>query len=87
MERFAARLSRYPDIGRLVADKTGLAGGYDFELEWLPERAGLKPETTSSGDLPSIFVAIQEKLGLKLESARVTIESIVIDHAEKPEGN
>lgn len=87
MERFAARLSRYPDIGRLVVDKTGLTGAFDFELDWLPERAGLKPDSNSASDLPSIFVALQERLGLKLESAKVPIQAVVIDRAEKPDAN
>jgi len=64
---------------RPVVDKTGLAGDFIFELEYAPEDA---PPGESSA--PSVFTAVQEQLGLKLESARVPAEVIVIDRAEKP---
>ena len=82
MEAFARRLSRNRDIGKLVVDKTGLTGGFNFELEWMPE--GLE---SSSDDRTSIFTALQQRLGLKLEPARVTTQAVVVDRAEKPEGN
>ena len=87
MEQLAVRLSRYAEIGRLVVDRTGLAGTFDFELDWLPERAGIKPENSSESDLPTIFVALQERLGLRLEAARVPIEAVVVDRAEKADAN
>jgi len=87
MEQLAMRLSRYAEIGRLVVDKTGLTGTFDFDLDWLPERAGIKPETPSDDDLPTIFVALQKQLGLKLESAKVPIDAVVVDRAEKADGN
>lgn len=80
MEEFARRLSRSRDIGKLVADKTGLAGPFDFVLDWAREG-----DTTD--DRPSIFTALREQLGVKLESARVTFEAVVIDRAAKPGGN
>jgi uncharacterized protein (TIGR03435 family) len=86
MQQLAARLSRMPEIGQIVVDRTGLAGRFNFELDWLPERPGYKPEANTD-DLPTIFAAIQERLGLKLESAKVPIEAVVIDRAEKPESN
>jgi len=70
-------------VGRTVVDKTGLAGKYDFTLSW----------TTDNGDGsddapgPSIFTAVQQQLGLKLESGKGPVKVIVIDHAEKPSGN
>ena len=64
----AETLSRY--AGRRVFDGTGLGARYDFELEW-------------SQDV-SIFTAVQEQLGLKLESARTPVDVLVIDHVEKP---
>jgi uncharacterized protein (TIGR03435 family) len=82
MEAFARRLSRNRDIGKAVVDKTGLIGGFNFELEWMPERL-----ESSSDDRTSILTALQEQLGLKLESAKVTTLAIVVDRAEKPEGN
>jgi uncharacterized protein (TIGR03435 family) len=82
MEGFARRLSRNRDIGKLVVDKTGLTGGFNFELEWMPERLESSPD-----DRMSIFTALQEQLGLKLESAKVTTMAVVVDHAEKPDDN
>ncbi len=62
-------------LDRMVIDKTGLTGLFDVHLEWADD-AG-----------PSIFTAVEEQLGLKLESARGPVEYLVIDRAEKPSGN
>ncbi|HEV2688630.1 MAG TPA: TIGR03435 family protein [Bryobacteraceae bacterium] len=86
MGAFAKQLSRDRDIGKLVVDKTGLTGGFSFELDWARERLESRPEQPAE-DHPSIFTALQEQLGLKLESAKVPISAIVIDRAEKPVGN
>ena len=75
MERLAQSLSGVMD--RLVIDKTGLAGSFDVDLIWTPD-----PKGDTSG--PSIFTALQEQLGLKLESARGPMEVLVIDGAERP---
>jgi len=80
MEGFARRLSRNRDIGKVVIDKTGLTGHFDFELDWAAAQA-------ESDDHPGIFTALQEQLGLKLESARVPVEAVVIDRAEQPSEN
>ncbi len=66
--------------GRLVVDRTGLAGGYDFELNWAVA-------DDSSSDVPSIFTAVQEELGLRLESAKLTIQAVLVDRAERPTEN
>lgn len=79
MEALARRLSRNRDVAKLVVDKTGLKGGFNFTLDWTPE----KLEQTDD-EHPAILIAIQEQLGLKLESAKVTVQAIVIDRAEKP---
>jgi uncharacterized protein (TIGR03435 family) len=82
-------------LGRTVVDKTGLRGNYNFTLKWTPDDSDL-PEfkepagaqgspPDSSG--PSIFTAIQEQLGLKLESQKGPVEILVIDHVEKPSEN
>lgn len=81
MQGFARRLSRDRDIGKAVDDETGLTGKFDFELNWAREQA---KEDGSNDDRPSIFAALQEQLGLKLEPAKVPIQAIVIDRAEKP---
>ena len=68
--------------GRPVIDKTGLTGIYDFELIW---SAGdpLPPDAPG----PSIFTAVQQQLGLKLEPARASFSIVVIEHAERPSAN
>jgi len=80
MERLAAELSL---TGRQVLDRTGLTGSFDVELEWTPD--AIDPATQPNG--PSIFSALQEQLGLKLEAIRAPMEILVIDSAEKPAEN
>lgn len=68
-------------LGRSVVDRTGLTGFYDFVVTWTPD----EEQTNSPG--PSLFTAIQEQLGLRLESTKGPVEILVIDHAEKPSEN
>ena len=70
-------------FGGRVLDKTGLTGKYDYKLEYAPEDS--QPDADSTG--PSIFTALQEQLGLKLESGKGPVEIIVIDRVERPSGN
>jgi uncharacterized protein (TIGR03435 family) len=71
----AAALSRL--LHRPTTDQTELAGVYDVKLEWTPDSA--------TGDLgTSIFTALQEQLGLKLESTKAPVDVIVVDHVERP---
>jgi uncharacterized protein (TIGR03435 family) len=72
------------ELGVPVIDKTGLDGLYDFRLEWSPDQqaAGSGLDTR-----PSLFTALQEQLGLKLESGRGSVEIVVIDNAGKPSAN
>ena len=83
-------------LGRPVTNKTGLAGKYDFILEWTPEpgpdaRAqGFGDGVTSPAPAPggpTIFTALQEQLGLRLESQKGPVPNIVIDRVEKPSEN
>ena len=71
-----------------VVDKT-LTSKYDFTLRWATERLSPVPETpTGDADkLPSIFTALREQLGLRLDSTKGPLEVLVIDRAEKPSGN
>jgi uncharacterized protein (TIGR03435 family) len=69
-------------LSRPVFDKTGLTNRYDIDLTWTPENS---TATDSSG--PDIFTAIQEQLGLKLESAKGPVETLVVDHIEEPTPN
>jgi uncharacterized protein (TIGR03435 family) len=64
-------------LERIVVDKTGLTEKYDLKLEWVPE---LDADSASG---PSVFTAIQEQLGLKLESTKGDVEVLVIDHIER----
>ena len=78
-------------LGRTVVDKTGLKGFYDVKMTWTPDPAlqgppgGDAPPGDPSG--PSIFTAIQEQLGLKLDSAKGPVDVIVIDTVQKPSEN
>jgi uncharacterized protein (TIGR03435 family) len=85
MARFAERLSRVAD--RPVVDATGVAGAFDFELKWTPDSTRAKPAESSGPQMadlpPSLFTAIEEQLGLKLEPRKAPVEILVVDHAEK----
>jgi uncharacterized protein (TIGR03435 family) len=81
MEQLARQLS--VTAGRPVIDKTGLTGFYAYTLDWAS--ANRPPEPDS--DTPSMFTAVQEQLGLKLESAKAPVEMLIVDHAEKPSEN
>jgi bla regulator protein BlaR1 len=80
-------------LNRTVVDKTGLAGKYDFTLNWTPDESNdpnFFPSSTGQPPDPagpSIFAALQEQLGLKLEAGKGPVQVIVIDHIEKPSGN
>ncbi len=81
-------------LGRPVIDKTGLEGNYDFNLQVTPDESqrglgiggGDRPDMMPPGDFsgPSIFTAVQEQLGLKLESQKGPVPMLVIEHVEKP---
>jgi uncharacterized protein (TIGR03435 family) len=71
-------------LGRTVVDKTGLTGKYDITLKWTPDNT---PADSPDGDGPSVFTAVQEQLGLRLESTKGPVTTLVIDHIEKPTDN
>jgi len=77
------------ELGRVVIDKTGLAGRYDVTLKWTPGTDGAPSDngTENAGSGPSIFTAMQEQLGLKLESTKGPVQVLVIDHVEMPSEN
>jgi uncharacterized protein (TIGR03435 family) len=70
------------EIGRMVIDRTGLEGTWDFEFAYA--RTRLSATATADSGLPSIFTAIEEQLGLKLESTKAPVQILVIDSVEKP---
>ena len=79
----ATVLSNY--LGRQVEDRTGLTGRYDYKLEYAQDPTPGEPGEAAVGG--SIFWALQEQLGLRIESSRGTIETVVIERASKPSGN
>jgi uncharacterized protein (TIGR03435 family) len=75
-------------LDRPVIDGTGLTGKYDFCVDWMPEQTPPNAgDTSMDASLPSLFTAIQEQLGLKLETSRGPIRTLVIDSIEKPKEN
>jgi uncharacterized protein (TIGR03435 family) len=81
-------------LGRTVVDNTGLTAKFDINLEWTPDEsqtlqvppdAPKPPPSDAAG--PTLFTALQEQLGLKLESQKGPVEIFVIDHVEKPSEN
>jgi uncharacterized protein (TIGR03435 family) len=73
-------------VGRQVIDRTGLSGGFDFELQF-SGRATTAAVDGAAADGVSLFTALEEQLGLKLESTRVPVEFVVIDRLERPTEN
>ena len=88
----AMRISRAISLrspGRPVVDKTGLTGVYDLDLTWTPEQGppgpdGTAPQAAPSSDSVSLFTAVQEQLGLKLDAQRGPVDVLVIESAERP---
>lgn len=72
------------EVDRPVIDRTGVAGRFNFPLEYMP--GGAAPSDDSSAG-PSIFTALQEQFGLKLEAGKGPGELYVIDHVERPSEN
>jgi uncharacterized protein (TIGR03435 family) len=86
MPALAVFLSR--TMERPVLDATTVSGVFDFKLEWSQQQdPGAKAPDANEAAGPSIFTALQEQLGLKLESTKGPVEIIVVDHAEKPTEN
>lgn len=96
MATLSSQLSRF--LGRSVVDKTGLKGSYDLKLEWVPdenqvanfqaigvpEGAGAPPADWPG---PTLFTALEEQLGLKIDSQKGSVEVLVVERVEKPSVN
>ena len=82
MDELAAQLTGTGNIDHNVLNKTGLTGVYDFTLQYSDDES-----TISDSSPPSIFTAIQEQLGLKIESTKGPVKVLVIDHVERPSAN
>lgn len=83
MKALAERLTRL--LQAPVEDATGTTNGFNFTLKWAAETLSANPSADTDG--PTIFTALQEQLGLRLESRKVSMEVLVIDSAEKPKEN
>ena len=91
MAQMVSGLGRTPGINRPVVDRTGLTGAFDFDLTYTPDQMpqgerppGAPPLPPVDPNGPSLFTALQEQLGLKLEPTRGPVDVIVIDRAEPP---
>jgi uncharacterized protein (TIGR03435 family) len=90
MAQFARTLGNFPAVGRSVVDRTGLDGVYDWTLQWTPAFNAAPTGDASPVANPdaaagvSLFTALREQLGLKLEAQRLPVDVLVIDRAELP---
>jgi uncharacterized protein (TIGR03435 family) len=97
LDQFAAVLDLMPEAGdRVVVNKTGLTGNYNWRLKWTPEATaqnfsgandGTPPPAESDDSAPSLFTALQEQLGLKLQPQKGSVESLVVDSIDRPTAN
>jgi uncharacterized protein (TIGR03435 family) len=72
------------EVGIPVLDRSNLSGVYDIRLEWNPDEDTSEPAADTKA---SIFTALQEQLGLKLETGRAPVDVLIVDHAEKASPN
>ena len=81
-------------LDKPVVDHTGITGKFDFELKWTPDQGqfetfgGIKAPATENADAPpDLFTAIQQQIGLKINSTKAPTDVMVIDKVEKPSAN
>jgi len=74
-------------LDRPVIDRTGLAGKFDFDLTWRRDLQQVSGQGGTNSDVPGIFTALQEQLGLKLESSKGPVEVLVINSVSRPTEN
>ncbi|HEY6465355.1 MAG TPA: TIGR03435 family protein [Candidatus Acidoferrales bacterium] len=97
-DALAQALGRQPELGgRKVLDHTGLPRTYDFTLRWAPEFVSSAPGVSDGNPIPAapltdssappLFTALEEQLGLRLESTKGPVDVLVIDHIEEPTPN
>jgi uncharacterized protein (TIGR03435 family) len=75
------------ELGRVIVDRTGIEGRYDVALKWTPDEGRPSADNSSVDAGPSLFTAVQEQIGLKLESSKGPVQVLVIDHVEMPSEN
>lgn len=89
MDEFASVLQR-ATLDLPVLDRTGLSGRYDFDLEFTPDDfvfGGSLGKGSDDSTMPGLFAALQQQLGLKLETTKGAVRALVIDHVERPSMN
>jgi uncharacterized protein (TIGR03435 family) len=85
MDAFADSLTSLRDLNsRVVLNRTGLTGSYDFKLDWARDRGD---GASTDSPYPVIFTALEEQLGLKLKSERATVDVVVVESATEPAPN
>jgi uncharacterized protein (TIGR03435 family) len=85
MDAFADTLTSMRDMAnRVVINRTGLTGNFDFQLDWARDRGD---GASADSPYPQLFTALEEQLGLKLKSARATVDVVVIESATEPAAN
>jgi uncharacterized protein (TIGR03435 family) len=90
MSNLASGLSQFAGgIDRIVVDRTEMTGTFDVELHWRPDLSPHAPGTPApqDSDVPSLFSAVEEQLGLKLERTRGPMDVVVIEHVDPPTAN
>jgi uncharacterized protein (TIGR03435 family) len=87
MDALASRLTSLNAAGRVVVNRTGLSGGYDLDLYWSPARTRVTGAAPPEVDGASLFTAVQEQLGLKLEARTEPQDVFVVDAIEEPTPN
>ena len=81
VSNLAFNVSRWTD--RVVVDRTGLEGPFDWDVQWVPDP--LTPDSGRPPDGPSLFAALRDQAGLKLEGTRAPVEVLIVERAERPE--
>ena len=93
MTQMMSSLARLmPNVGRPVVDRTGLSGAFDIDLTWTPDQQPINtmpnmPMPPIDPNGPSLFTALQEQLGLKLEAQRGPVDVLVVESVERPQQN
>jgi uncharacterized protein (TIGR03435 family) len=77
-----------PFVNRVIVDKTGLRGNFDVDLNWAVDQQALRPpdadSSASDANTPSLFTALQEQLGLRLDSRKGLVDVVVVENIEQP---
>jgi uncharacterized protein (TIGR03435 family) len=90
MKHLASTLAQQVDVGRPVVDKTGIPGFFDVHLRWSAASSivpSARSQAVATDDPVSVFTALQEQLGLRLDPDMVETEILIVDQAERPSEN